>query len=53
VPALHHAVLAVTPAGGWGTLVGMLAEGTVGVVIGIAVLGVVIGVQKMRRPLSA
>ncbi len=53
VPFLHHAVLAVTPAGGWGTLVGMLAEGTVGVLIGIAVLGVVMGVQKMRGPLSA
>jgi predicted DNA repair protein MutK len=48
VPFLHHAVLAVTPAGGWGTVVGMLAEGTVGVLIGIAVLAVVMGVQKMR-----
>ena len=53
VPFLHHAVLAVTPAGGWGTLVGMLAEGTVGVLIGIAVLAVVMGVQKMRGPRTA
>ena len=53
VPALHHAVLAVTPAGGWGTVVGLLAEGVVGVLIGIAVLAGVLGVKKMRAPRPA
>ena len=53
VPALHHAVLAVTPAGGWSTLVGLIAEGTVGILIGIAVLAVVMAVQKMRAPRTA
>ena len=53
VPFLHHAVLAVTPAGGWGKLVALLAEGTVGVLIGIAVLAVVMGVQKVRAPRPA
>ncbi|PZO10981.1 MAG: DUF808 domain-containing protein [Lysobacteraceae bacterium] len=53
VPVIEHAVLAVTPAGGWGTLVGMVANGLVGVVIGIAVLAVVTGVQKLRKPRTA
>ena len=53
VPAINHAVQAITPAGGWGTLVGMLAEGLVGVVIGIAVLAVVMAVQKVRKPRTA
>ena len=53
LPVLHHAVLAVTPAGGWGTLVGMLAEGVVGILIGIGVLAAVMGVQKLRGPRTA
>jgi len=53
VPFLHHAVVAVTPAGGWGSAVGMLAEGGVGVLVGIAVLAVVMGVNKMRGAVSA
>jgi hypothetical protein len=53
VPAVDHALLAVTPAGGWGTLVGMVAHGLVGVVIGIGVLAVVTGVQKFRKPRTA
>ena len=53
VPFLHHTVVAVTPAGGWGSAVGMLAEGGVGVLVGIAVLAVVMGVNKMRGAVSA
>ena len=53
VPAVHHAVQAITPAGGWGTPVSMLAEGLVGIVVGIAVLAVVMGVKKLRAPRTA
>ncbi|MBW8368054.1 MAG: DUF808 domain-containing protein, partial [Arenimonas sp.] len=53
VPVIQKVVESVTPAGGWGTLVGMVAEGLVGVVIGIVVLAAVTGVQKMRNPRTA
>jgi predicted DNA repair protein MutK len=53
VPAVHHAVQSITPEGGWGTLVSMSAEAFIGIVIGIAVLMVVSGVQKLRAPRPA
>jgi predicted DNA repair protein MutK len=48
VPPLHHAVEAITPAWGPAWLVPTLAEGVVGVLIGIAVLAAVMGIRKLR-----
>lgn len=53
VPFVHHAVQAITPAGGWATLVTMTSEALVGILVGIVVLAVVTGVQKVRTPRPA
>ena len=45
---VHHAIAAITPAGGWGSLVGLLAEGVFGVIAGAAVLAVVSVIARLR-----
>ena len=48
IPALHHLVAAITPAGGLGTLVSMLADAVVGIALGIVVVAVVTAWGKLR-----
>jgi len=48
IPALHHAIAAITPAGGLGTLVSMLADAVVGIVLGSVVVAVVTAWGKLR-----
>lgn len=48
LPALHHAIVAITPDGGLGTLVSMLADGVVGIVLGSVVVAVVSAWGKLR-----
>jgi len=49
VPALHHAVEAMSPPGALGTLVGLLADLVVGVIVGAVVLGAVKLIGRLRR----
>jgi predicted DNA repair protein MutK len=49
VPALHHAINAISADGMLGTVLGMLADLLVGVVAGGVVLGVVKTISKLRR----
>jgi predicted DNA repair protein MutK len=49
VPALHHAIEALTPPGMLGTVVAMLADFVVGLIVGAIVLAVVTGFGKLRR----
>jgi predicted DNA repair protein MutK len=53
VPALHHAIAAISPPGVLGTVVGILADLVVGVMVGAVVLGVVKLVSKLRRKPAA
>jgi uncharacterized protein len=53
VPALHHAIEAISPQGVLGTVVGMLADLVVGVVAGAVVLCVVKLIGKLRRKPTA
>src|SRR5215813_9628080 len=53
VPALHHAIEAISPPGVLGTVVGMLADLVVGVIVGAVVLGVVTLIGKLRRKPAA
>jgi predicted DNA repair protein MutK len=53
VPALHHAIEAISPQGVLGTVVGMLADLMVGVVAGAVVLCVVKLIGKLRRKPTA
>ncbi|MBW8310674.1 MAG: DUF808 domain-containing protein [Rhizobium sp.] len=48
IPALHHLVAALTPAGGLGTLVSMLADAVVGIALGIVVVALVTAWGKLR-----
>ena len=48
VPALHHAIEAIAPAGWVGTVVGMLADLVIGVIVGAIVLGAVKLFGKLR-----
>jgi predicted DNA repair protein MutK len=48
IPALHHLVAAIAPAGGLGTLVSMLADAVVGIALGIVVVAVVTAWGKLR-----
>ncbi|MBY4597146.1 DUF808 domain-containing protein [bacterium BD-1] len=48
IPALHHLVAAITPAGGLGTLVSMLADAVVGIALGIVVVALVTAWGKLR-----
>lgn len=49
VPALHHAIAAITPTGAAGTLVSMLADAVVGIALGIVVVAAVTAWGKLRR----
>jgi hypothetical protein len=53
VPALHHALAAISPPGVLGTVVGMLADLVVGVIVGAVVLAVVKLIGKLRRQPAA
>jgi predicted DNA repair protein MutK len=53
VPALHHAVEAISPPGMLGTVIGMLADLVVGVIVGAIVLAVVKLIGKLRRTAPA
>ena len=53
VPALHHAIEAISPQGVLGTVVGMLADLVVGVIAGAVVLCVVNLIGKLRRKPTA
>ena len=53
VPALHHAIEAISPQGVLGTVVGMLADLVVGVIAGAVVLCVVKLIGKLRRKSTA
>jgi uncharacterized protein len=48
VPALHHWVEGITPAGGLGWAVPHLADAAIGIAIGILVLLAVMAIRKMR-----
>lgn len=48
IPALHHLVAAITPAGGLGTLVSMLADAVVGIALGILVVAGVTAWGRLR-----
>jgi predicted DNA repair protein MutK len=48
IPVVHHFVQGITPAGGWGTLVTMLAEAGFGILAGIAVVLGVTAWGKLR-----
>lgn len=51
IPLLHHLVLPVaTAAGSLGWLVGLLADALVGVVGGVLALGVMTGINALRKP---
>ena len=53
VPALHHAIQAISPPGGLGSVVGMLADLVIGVLGGTVVLGVVKLIGRLRRKPTA
>jgi predicted DNA repair protein MutK len=53
VPALHHAIEAISPPGVLGVVIGMLADLVVGVIVGAVVLGVVKLIGKLRRKPAA
>ena len=53
VPALHHAIEAISPQGVLGTVVGVLADLVVGVIAGAVVLCVVKLIGKLRRKSAA
>ena len=48
VPPLHHAIEGVLPGGGWGGVVGALANALVGIIVGALVLGAVVLVGRVR-----
>ncbi|GAB2501414.1 DUF808 domain-containing protein [Arenimonas alkanexedens] len=48
IPFVHHAVQAITPAGGWATPVTMLAEASFGILAGIVVVLAVTAWGKLR-----
>jgi len=49
VPALHHAIAAISPPGVLGAVVGLLADLVVGVIVGAIVLGVVKLIGRLWR----
>jgi predicted DNA repair protein MutK len=53
VPALYHAIAAISPPGVLGAVVGMLADLVVGVIVGAVVLSVVRLIGKLRRKSAA
>jgi len=53
VPALRHAIQAISPPGGLGSVVGMLADLVIGVLGGTVVLGVVKLIGRLRRKPTA
>ena len=48
IPVVHHFVQGITPAGGWGLPVSMLAEAAFGILAGIAVVLGVTAWGKLR-----
>ena len=52
LPALHHAIEGLAPGGGWGTVVGALANAAVGIVAGALVLGAVTLSGRLRGKAS-
>ncbi len=53
IPVVHHFVLGLTPAGGWGTPVAMLLEAGFGILAGIAVVLGVTAWGKLRGKRAA
>jgi uncharacterized protein len=47
LPALHHTVVAITPAGPWGTITALLADAVVGIAMGIVVVLIVTAWGKL------
>lgn len=52
LPALHHGIEGLAPGGGWGTVVGALANAAVGIVAGALVLGAVTLSGRLRGKAS-
>jgi len=53
IPVMHHFVVGITPAGGWGLPVSMLADAGFGILAGIAVVLGLSGWRKLRGPREA